>query len=306
MHNVFIRKGQIMGTLRSEMVDYMKTRGYSVKTISLYTTCVNVFARYFNKSPLLIRYEEIESFFLYLRDQNKSESTIHIYYESLKYFYTMHNLKNQLPKISFHRLNSKLPVILSQKEVFDLLSNCSSLKYRTLFTLIYSAGLRISEASNLKLSDIDFIRKQLFIRAGKNKKDRYTILGEKTIEILKGYLNVFNPTEYIFYSKKDISNKISIDSIHREFNKLVLKSNIEKKIHVHTLRHCFATHLLEHGTSIFYIMQLLGHSCIQTTLIYLHMQEPYKLNINSPIDLYENSITNSDMNFKNELLLESA
>ena len=217
----------------------------------------------------------------------------------------MNNITNRLPHITFSRINNKLPEILCQNEVFQLLENCTSLKYRTIFTLIYSAGLRVSEAANLKLSDIDFERKQIFIRNGKNKKDRYTLLAEETITLLKKYFQIYNPLDYVFYNK-DICNNISISCIQERFKNLVNESNVSKKIHIHTLRHCFATHLLENGTSIFYIMQLLGHSNIQTTMIYLHMQSLDKLNIVSPIDNYKFGKIIDNTKIQQQLFLESA
>jgi len=294
-----------MGTLKDQMKDYMITRGYSDKTIELYTCCVKCFSYHYLKSPLLISHKEIESFFLYLRQQKKSESTIHIYYESLKFFYSMHNMYHQLPYLNFTHCNNKLPEILSQKEVFYLLEQCNSLKYRTILTLIYSAGLRISEAANLRLSDIDFNRKQIFIHNGKNKKDRYTLLANETVLLIQQYLQIYNPMEFLFYSN-DITKKISTDCIEIYFRQLLARSSIQKKIHVHTLRHCFATHLLENGTSIFYIMHLLGHSNIQTTMVYLHMQSLENLNIVSPIDRYHfNNMQNPDI-AQNQLFLASA
>ena len=294
-----------MGALKNQMREYMQTHGYSKKTIELYTCCVKCFSYHFMKSPLDITYEQIETFFLFLRQEQKSESTIHIYYEALKYFYSMHNIRNRLPHITFTRINNKLPEILCQNEVFQLLANCNSLKYRTIFTLIYSAGLRVSEAANLKLSDIDFEGKQIFIRNGKNKKDRYTLLADETIRLIKNYLQIYNPIEYLFYGN-DICNKISIDCIQRRFKTLIYDNKIIKNIHIHTLRHCFATHLLENGTSIFYIMQLLGHSNIQTTMIYLHMQSLAKLNIQSPIDKFQHNSMEIRTNTQGQFLLASA
>lgn len=274
-----------MGTLRNQMYNYMKTRGYSEKTIKSYLTCVRVVAYHFMKSPMLITKNEIEDFFLYLRKNHKSDSTIHIYYESLKFFYRMHNIRpaDRLPRIVFTSINHKLPSILSQFEVFNLLNSCKSLKYRTIFTIIYSAGLRISEATNLKVDDIDFIRKTIFVRNGKNKKDRYTLLANEAITLLNQYIMIYKPVNYLFYST-DIWNKISTDVIQRKFRNLANEAHLSKSIHVHTLRHCFATHLLENGTSIFYIMHLLGHANIQTTMLYLHMRELSELNIISPLD----------------------
>ena len=294
-----------MGTLKKEMIDYMITRGYSDKTIELYTCCVKRFSNHYLKTPLSISYQEIESFFLYLRQQRKSESTIHIYYESLKFFYSMHNMNYKLPYLNFTHCNHKLPEILSQKEVFQLLEQCNSLKYRTILTLIYSAGLRISEAANLKLSDLDFNRKQIFIGSSKNKKDRYTLLANETILLIKQYMQIYCPIEYLFYSK-DIAKRISPDCIENYFRQLLARSNIQKKIHVHTLRHCFATHLLENGTSIFHIMHLLGHSNIQTTMIYLHMQSLELLNIVSPMDSHHFDLMNNPKNIEKQPFLVSA
>jgi len=294
-----------MGTLKNQMIDHMVAHGYSDKTIKLYTCCIKCFSYHYMKSPLNISFQEIESFFLYLRKQKKSESTIHIYYEALKFFYSMYNLKERIPYFNFSHCNNRLPEVLCQNEVFQLLEQCNSLKYRTILTLIYSAGLRISEAAKLKLSDIDFNRKQILIRNGKNKKDRYTLLANETILLLKQYMQIYNPVDYVFYSN-DIAKNISTDCIQHYFKKLLSQCNISKTIHVHTLRHCFATHLLENGTSIFYIMHLLGHSNIQTTMIYLHMRSLENLNIVSPMDKYHFDPMQTPTIVGHQMLLQSA
>ena len=297
-------KEYVMGILKDQMISNMKLHGYSEKTIKTYTSCVQAFSYYFNKSPLDIVEEEIQNFILCLRTAHKSDSTIHIYYESIKYFYKMHNQLYKLPKISFPGIYNKIPIVLSKSEIQEILQKCKSLKYKTIITIIYSAGLRISEATNLKLSDIDFTRKIILIRNGKNKKDRYTILANEAMILLKQYLTVYNPANYLFYTK-DIWNRISTDCIQKYFKKLITLCGFNSSIHIHTLRHCFATHLLEGGTSIFYIMNLLGHSNIQTTMVYLHMQSLDKLCIKSPIDNMNISLCN-DTNNGNSLLLESA
>jgi integrase/recombinase XerD len=153
------------------------------------------------------------------------------------------------------------------------------------FTLIYSSGLRISEALNLKVSDIDFLRKTIHIRSSKNMKDRYTILSTKASEMLNFYLNRYKPESLLFFVLSDKSRKMQKRYCQNIFHNLVKEAHISKNVHVHTLRHSFATHLLEHDTNIFYIMKLLGHSSIKTTIIYLHMQRLDKMNIKSPLDL---------------------
>jgi integrase/recombinase XerD len=273
-----------MGSLKEKMTNHMRMNGYAPKSVKLYISCVGLFSRHFKKSPLFITRSEIESFFIYLRARNKSDSTVHMYYESLRYFYKMHDLQNRMPYMTFRHINNKLPAILSQVDVRTLLGNCASLKYRTIFSLIYSAGLRVSEAANLRVSDIDFTRKVIFVRNGKNKKDRYTLLANETINLLRNYFQVYRPVSFAFYSN-DITKGISTDCIQKYFRKTALAILNNPAVHVHTLRHCFATHLLENGTSIFYVMQLLGHSSILTTMKYLHMQDLDRLGLVSPLDV---------------------
>lgn len=289
-----------MGILKDQMISYMQLHGYSQKTIKSYVGCVQTFSNYYLKSPLRISSEEVTNFFLHLRRSNKADATIHMYYESLKFFFRMHKTPHILPKMKFPRLKNHLPLLLDKKDIQVLLQKCNSLKYKTLFTLIYSAGLRISEAINLKLSDIDYSRKTIFIKNGKNKKDRYTILADDAAEILRKYISVYHPINYLFYAK-DIEQHISTDCVQKFFKQHVLECKLNPSAHVHTLRHCFATHLLEKGTSIFHIMHLLGHTNINTTMVYLHMQAPGNLNIKSPLcDIEINGCNTSN------LFLESA
>lgn len=265
------------------MIITMKTHGYSDKTIKLYTSCVRVLALHYKKSPLEITKQQIADFIYHLRCHDRSESTIHVYFEAIKCFLRINNLTERLPKISFRRRSKKIPAVLSQKEIWTLLDSCTSLKFKTIFSVIYSAGLRVSEAANLKMSDIDFERKTIFIRNGKNRRDRYTLLANETVTLLIKYYSVYHPQNFVFYGD-DVFRNISVECIQRHFKKLIANANIKKSIHVHTLRHSFATHLLENGTSIFHIMKLLGHSNIQTTMIYLHMESLENLNLQSPID----------------------
>ncbi len=295
-----------MGMLRDQMVDFMTLHGYAVKTIKSYTTCVNTFSRFYMKSPLAISTEEILRYFLKLRRQNRSEATINIYFASLMFFYSLHGMPGRMPKISIHRNARSIPTILSRSEVVDLIESCTSMRVKTILSIIYSAGLRISEVVNLKVADIDFDRRTIFIRNSKNRKDRYTVLAKKTEKLINDYINVFKPKNYLFFSKKDIARPISEDFIQARFRSLVMKAGLKKKVHVHTLRHCFATHLLENGTSLFYIMNLLGHSNIQTTMIYLHAQATDLSRIVSPMDMGPSGASIVDFSASLDLDLQSA
>jgi len=275
-----------MGILQDSMRAAMVTRGYSESTITIYLSCVRTFAYHFERSPLEISSTEIESFFHFLREQHKSDSTIHLFYVSLRFFYRLNNATEQMPRIAFKRMQSRVPFVMSQEKVALMLDNCTSLKYKTIFSLAYASGLRISELTHLTIADIDFDRKQVYVRRGKNGRSRYSILGDRTIQLLKTYINVHQPHSYLFYSIQDRTMSISKSAICRSLKRLCIHNGINpREVHMHTLRHCFATHLMENGTSLFHIMNLLGHSNISTTMVYLHMQSLGKLNIVSPIDL---------------------
>jgi len=263
----------------------METRGYSESTVALYVSCVRVFAHHFRRSPLEVSTREIESFFHFLWEQNKSDSTIHLYYVSLRFFYSLNNATDRMPRLKF-RMRYRVPMVLSQEKVAMILDSCRSLKYKTVFALAYASGLRISELRNLTLADIDFDRKQVYVRKGKNGRSRYSILGDKAAQLLRTYMNVYRPHSFLFYNPKDSTIRISNSAIRNALRKLLIGNQIDpSEVHMHTLRHCFATHLMENGTSLFHIMNLLGHVSISTTMVYLHMQDLGKLNITSPIDL---------------------
>jgi integrase/recombinase XerD len=273
-----------MGYLRDHMIEEMKLKGYSDTTIGMYTKYVSKLAYYYKRSPLQITQSNIRDFFVYLNENQTNSTTLHIYYCAIKCFYRIHGQPHYIDFIPHPKVKYVIPDILDESEIETIFSLCRTLRYKLLFILIYSAGLRISEAINLKTSDIDYLRKTIHIRSSKNMKDRYTILSEKAIHLLNQYLNRYKPDVYLFSSIKDKSIKISKRHCQEVFHRIILEANINKKAHIHTLRHSFATHLLENNTNIFYIMNLLGHSSIQTTLRYLHMQRLDKLNISSPLD----------------------
>jgi integrase/recombinase XerD len=295
-----------MGALQDAMRVAMEVRGYSEKTVAHYLCYVRVFAYHFKKSPLLISAKEIESFFHYLRQQNKSGSTIHLYYVSLRFFYRLNNMLDRMPKLTFPKIRNKVPLVLSQEKMAAILESCKSLKYKALFTLAYASGLRVSELQALTVPDIDFDRKQVYVRNGKNGCNRYSLLGIRTIELLRTYINVYKPNSFLFYNRRDSTARLGGGVIRKELRNLLVKNGIDAKtVHMHTLRHCFATHLIENGTSIFHVMQLLGHASIVTTMVYLHMQNLTKLNIESPIDLLS-PVSNEDMDERRELFAATA
>ena len=266
------------------MIEEMKLRGYSDTTIKMYTKYVYKLAYYYKKSPLQITQANIRDFFVYLHSNQTNSTTLHNYYCAIKCFYKIHGQPHYIDFLPHPKINYVIPDILDESEIETIFSLCRTLRHKLLFIIIYSSGLRISEAINLRTADIDFLRKTIHIRSSKNNKDRYTVLSEKAIHLLNYYLNRYKPEVYLFYSIRDKSKRMSKRHCQEIFHRIVLEANITKKAHIHTLRHSFATHLLENNTNLFYIMKLLGHTSIRTTLLYLHMQRLDKLNISSPLD----------------------
>lgn len=175
-----------------------------------------------------------------------------------------------------------LPVILSKEEVKRLLEATANRKHRALLTLVYSAGLRIGEALSLKLNDIDSRRMLIHIQGAKGKKDRYTLLSHKFLTELRDYYRTYRPRVYLFEGQK--GGRYSVTSARQVFQRSVRKAGITKKVRLHTLRHSFATHLLEDGVDIRYIQSLLGHNDPKTTMIYTHVSESHIGNLRNPFD----------------------
>ncbi len=274
-----------MGYLQSSMIEYMDMRGYSKRTIQLYSNCIRILAYYYKKSPLLLQTSELYSFMLNLKRNNRSDSTLHVYYEAIKFFYSMHSINERIPKIDFLKRTRKIPQVLSSKEIISIFNECRDLRMKAIFFILYSAGLRLSEVINLEMGDIDFDRRTIFVRNAKNNKNRYTLLSIEADRIIRDYIAIYRPDTLLFFNSQDKERPLSPSCIQRRFKNLVEKAKIIKSVHVHTLRHSFATHLLENGTSIFHIMHLLGHAHIQTTMIYFHMQTNDLSKITSPLDI---------------------
>jgi len=202
---------------------------------------------------------------------------------ALKLFYKeIQNRKIPFEYLKVTRNESKLPVVLSKKETLKLIENTNNLKHKAILSLIYSAGLRIGELLALKKEDIDSERMLIHIKRAKGKKDRYTILSNKALHLLREYYKDYQPKTYLFEGQK--GGKYSPESAGQLFKRALKKSKINKHATLHTLRHSFATHLLEDGISIAHIQKLLGHSNISSTLIYTHLANNSIQNIKSPFD----------------------
>lgn len=275
-----------MSELRNKMKIEMELRGYSPLTIKNYILHVSNFAKFYKKSPDTLGENEIREYLHYCIIKKKlNECTVNYIHSSLKFFYTkILNRQWNIDKLSRIKEHRKLPVVLSPQEIKAIFDATENIKHKAILMTTYSAGLRVSEVCNLKITDIDSKNMQIFVRQGKGKKDRYTLLSKAALEILREYWKIYQPREYLF-SGRYRTDAITPRSVQRVFEKAIKKAGITKSATVHTLRHSFATHLLDAGTDICYIQRLLGHTRITTTTIYLHLRRIDLLNIKSPLDV---------------------
>ncbi len=205
---------------------------------------------------------------------------------SIKFYYErVFGGKRKIYLIERPRKENILPEVLSEEEVAAILKTITNIKHKALIMTIYSGGLRISELINLKVKDIDSDRMQIRIQQSKGKKDRYTLLGTKTLLILRQYFAEYHPKVWLFEGEN--GGQYTDSSIYQIFKKSLIKANITKKVSIHSLRHSFATHLLENGTDLRYIQSLLGHSSSKTTEIYTHITTKGFDQIKNPLDKLE-------------------
>ena len=283
-----------MGRLREQMKGDLELRGLSTSTQQIYLQQVRDFSRHYNRSPRHLGEREIKKYLLYLiREKRASYSLVNQCYCALKFLYERTLKRNWvMEKIPYTKRERGLPVVLDKEEVESLFSATNNLKHRAILMLIYSSGLRVSEASHLKISDINSKRMLLRVREGKGSKDRYSILSNVALEVLREYWRQYRPKEWLFPGRSSYK-PLSVRSIQRIFKKAKNLAGIKKPATVHTLRHAFATHLLEAGTNLHHIQLLLGHRHIKTTTIYLHVSRKELFRIVSPLDYTSPSSNNS-------------
>ena len=274
-----------MGKLREQMKGDLELRGLSPHTRDNYLRHVSQFSCHYGRSPRHLDEKDIKEYLLYLiREKKVSTSTVNQCYHALKFLYerTLNRMwvMARVPRV---RRLKQLPVVLDKEEVESLFSVTKNLKHRAILMLIYSSGLRLTEAAHLKVTDIDSKRMLVRIKQGKGRKDRYTILSKAALEVLREYWSQYRPKEWLFagrFPDKPLTGR----SIQKVLIKAKKLAGIKKPATVHTLRHSFATHLLEAGTNLYHIQLLLGHRSINTTTIYLHVSRKELVRIVSPLD----------------------
>ena len=276
-----------MTPLRQRMIEDMSLRNLSVRTQETYACQIKKFADYFKKSPEVLGREEIRKYQLYLIEKEVSWSVFNQTICALRFLY-IKTLKRpwDIKEIDFPRRPQRLPIVISQKEVREFLSNVTDYRSRVVLTTIYAAGLRLTEGTRLKITDIDSKRMTIRVEQGKGMKDRYVMLSEQLLASLREYWKAHRPQGiYLFPSKRDHNRPMDESSIQRAFHRTLNALGWRKEMSVHTLRHCFATHLLEQGVDVRTIQVLMGHRSLSTTQIYLKVTAAVIGRTRSPLDL---------------------
>ena len=272
----------------SKFEEQITLKSYAESTVFSYSRSIAQISLYFKKSPLHLDAEEINSYLYELRSNTDLSDTHfkHAVY-GLRFFYRVYDLEDRAIRLPNLKGQKKLPTVFSHQELRQLFKSPQRLKQRVLLCLIYSAGLRVSEVCKLKITDIDFDRKQIHIRESKHNKSRYVVLGDLIAKGLKQYMAGTKPKTYLF-NGRDKGTPLGHSAVQQTFRLAMQKGGIQKEGSVHTLRHSFATHLLEQGVDIVTIKEQLGHAHIQTTMMYLHIARVSRTLAHSPFDrLYE-------------------
>ena len=270
-----------MTPLRQRYIEDMQLRGLSEPTQEMYARAVRQLAEYYGKSPAQISEEELRQYFLYLKNVKKrSRSTSTIALCAIKLLYEQ-TLKREMPTLNQVRpaAEQKLPVVLSREEVHRVLGCLRQPHYRVCLSTIYSCGLRVGECVRLQISDIDSARMQLRVRQGKGRKDRYVPLPQRTLELLREYWLTHRHAVWLFPVRNRCgvlplaTQPMNRKGVNVAFAAALKESGVQKQATVHTLRHSWATHLLEAGVSLRTIQTYLGHSSPRTTALYTHLTQ---------------------------------
>jgi site-specific recombinase XerD len=274
------------------MLEDMRMRNFSPHTQRVYVSRVAAFARFHHKAPELLGPEDVRRFQIHLIDQGLSYKTLALSVCALRFLYHVTLGRSAfLAEIPYPRKERHLPDVLSAEETWRFLLAIEKLEYRVALTTAYAAGLRVSEVTALEPSDIDSHRMLIHVRQGKGKKDRFVMLSERLLEMLRAYWKserigkVHSP--WLFPAASDPLSAVPARTLRKACKAATHKADIDKRISVHSLRHAFATHLLEAGTPMHAIQTLLGHKAIGTTSRYVHLSARFIHETKSPLDLLD-------------------
>lgn len=258
----------------------LRLRNYSPKTRKTYLLYIKDYISFSKKNEIKDTQKAVEEFLLDKHRRHQSPQTVNLALNAVKFLYTEVSKSPKKIDLKFAKRNKKLPVVLSRNEIEKIIRATNNPKYRLMISLGYACGLRVSEVVNLRVADLDIDQLVVHIKGAKGKKDRISVLPEKLQNDLRNVIAGKNPNDFVFNSNR--GGKLTTTSLQKMFRRSLLKSKISKPVTFHSLRHSFATHLLENGTDVRYVQELLGHSNIRTTQIYTQVTNPKLKNIKSP------------------------
>lgn len=262
-------------------------RGLSSNTRASYLTHARLFLEFCERPVAALTTEDIRRFLTFLLTERRvTPATANVYSAALRFLFAV-TLDRPLNYLQIPRAKQRkgLPAVLSRTQVADVLAPCANLKHRALLALIYGSGLRVSEAAGLHVADIDSAAMRVFVASGKGNKDRYTLLSQTALEALRDYWRGYRPQhpEGWLFPGPGATGHITASGIALAFDQALARAGITTPASVHTLRHCFATHLLEDGATLLPIKELLGHASLHSTTVYLHLAN-LTGGIRSPLD----------------------
>jgi len=290
-----IKRSRLIQSARSEVTGFsaMYARleqkvmlgGLSSSTLLNYGRCIAKISLYFNQAAIELEMEQINGYLQHLLTTSKQPSKSYFKHTvyGLRYLYRMYGKEDRIIKLPVLKRSNKLPVVLSIPECKLLFKSGNTLKHRILLSLVYAAGLRSKEVRNLKWTDIDYDRGRIHIRQTKYNKDRYVPLSEKIIIGLEKYKKAYHPKTYVFNGKQS-GEPLSARGVQWTMKQALKNAGIQKEATIHTLRHSFATHLLEMGLDLDTLRSVLGHAHLSTTMLYLHVARLKQTQIFSPFD----------------------
>jgi site-specific recombinase XerD len=277
-----------MTPLRARMLADLRLGNYAPRTCKIYVQCVADFAAHFGRPPDELGKEDVRAYFTYLVDEKRiSLSAFKQIVSALRFFYGVTlDRQDMIGYIRPPRSTRKLPVVLSQGEVRRLFDAVTNTKHKAALLTAYAGGLRVSEVVGLRIEDIDSDRMLIHVRQGKGRKDRSVMLSPHLLETLRLYVHEFRPTRWLFPGS-NYEKPLTTRTLQKVCTRARQKAGIQKHVTTHTLRHSFATHLLEAGTDLRIIQTLLGHGSVRTTQIYTHVSTHRLRSVRSPLDLLQ-------------------
>ena len=274
-----------MGKLQEQMKADLRLKGYSEHTHQAYLRYLRRFAKHYMRCPAEMGETEIRTFLVHLAEEQKVDPYLQkAYITALKFFYrTTLRRPEVVANIPNPKLPKRMPVVLSEREVLAIFQAIGYIKHKAMIATSYGAGLRIAEVCSLRKADIDSQRMRILVH-GKGKKERYGLLSPMLLELLREYYRKVRPKGEWLFPGRNAEKPLTRSSISQVFKRAVQKVGIQKKASMHSLRHSFATHLLEHGTDIRFVQALLGHASIRSTMRYTHVSNAALAQIENPWD----------------------